>query len=170
MNINTLCLWIAVSTSIMSTTVFAHGGFFDDLNTSPSDATDIVLYRCPSQAGITLARAKIQDLSTINVTTTMKVQIAAGTATTCPGRSDAAWNTLAASTSPAGSDATSPWAPTWTGSLTASPSSYYCLKVTRASGTAKDDYQIDHHCLISIGAAHSASTKVAITPNPIIDE
>lgn len=140
--------------AFMSTNVYAHASLIEDLHTIDATATDIIRYKCANLSNTTSAQAKIMDDSPVNTAGSVTVQIAAASGTTCPSESDAAWSALSSSTAAT----EGAWSGSWTGTLNGLTSaSYYCLKVTK-SAAAKDDYQVDHHCLRSVGA-HGASTN-----------
>jgi hypothetical protein len=149
----------AVLIVVMSTPAYSFPGFFGFLEAtpgSPAKAEDIILFQCSNQLGITQASAYVQDVNTLKVNPTFQVRIAAATSpTTCPAATSAAWNTVRASdvTTPATAAEVGAWS-TRTGNLAIGTSGYYCLKVTRVTGTVKDDYQLIHFCEVNFYAGH----------------
>lgn len=144
---NKLFALVVFLVTVLSTSSYAALPLIEDLPTIAVTATDIIRYKCPNIINIIGARAKIMDDAPINAVPKVTVHIASASGTTCPGKNDAVWNALSASESESEND----WADEWTGTLNGLTSaSYYCLKVTK-SAAAKDDYQVDHHCLRSFG-------------------
>lgn len=155
----------------ISSSVYAHNNFNGTLGTSTT-ARDVILFKCSTQAGITVASVSAQDRSVINsASQKIKVQIAKATSSsTCP-----------AYTSPsAPSDLASPWTAgkvtgtdggTWSTRTyisvsQTSPNNYYCIAVTKdVASSAQEDYSLNHHCEIFAGDnTHQASTS---SPAPL---
>jgi hypothetical protein len=136
----------SVLMAAISASVYAHGGATGDLGTSTT-ATDIVLFKCSSQAGIDRAQAAVWDTAGTNATPpnitiqTAKAPVQADSATACNG---ATWS--AAVTSPGEAGAGGGWS-AFTPDITVTTSGYYCIKITKDSASANsDDYQLDTHC------------------------
>ncbi|NOU21042.1 MAG: hypothetical protein HOO93_04500 [Methyloglobulus sp.] len=159
----------ALFTAVMSTSVYAHTSLSEDLHTISATAKDVIRYRCPNDATTVFAQAKIRDNSVIKVPAVhMTVQMAPASGTTCPDKNDnAAWDDYGSSTSPstggALNDGEGAWSANWTNNMPISSLAYYCMRVTK-DGSAKDDYQVDHHCENSSGT-HGASTNKTVSPD-----
>lgn len=162
--------------AVMASTAFAgdikplHGGFLGSLGTA-AGATDIIRFRCGTQAGINQGLVKVLDRTTI-VDPNLKVEIATSTATTC-----GAYHPVSASTSSEGVFSASAAGP-----IAATSGGYYCVKVTKIAGNnnpaapngtvapnigvGADQYELDHHCQNSANpAAHPSSTLVGYFQN-----
>lgn len=140
----------ALLVAVMSTSVYAHGTFSEDLG-GTAGATDIILFKCSAQAGIDRAQASVRDVNPANATPNLNIQIANATSTTtCPASGGAGWTAIKTTT---GEGSWSPFTADITVNQT-SPNNYYCAKVTK-TGAAAENYSLDHHC-----------GKPAIPPNP----
>ncbi len=145
----------------------AHANLTEDLHTISATATDIIRFQCPNQSTITQAEAIIRDYTPVNApAVNMTVKIAAASGTTCPAATSAAWNTYAGSTTTGIEGA---WSATYTGFMPIAPLAYYCLKVTK-NASAKDDYQVEHHCRPPLNANGTRPTHLGSTGKTMIQD
>lgn len=159
-----IILTVMVASLITATSTSAYAfQFLGSLGTSTT-ATDIMLFKCSTQSGITVASTTVMDNTTINSTPpNINVQIGnANSTTTCAGATG--W---AAVKTTSGEGTWSPKTASITVSQT-SPANYYCIKVTKATATAKaDDYRLNHRCERYRGATgidvHQLSTFISYT-------
>lgn len=147
---------------LISTSAYAHTGFKGTLGTSTT-ATDIILFKCSTQVGITVASTAVRDETAVSATPpNISAQIGkANSTTTCTGATG--WTAVKTTT---GEGTWSPRTSNITVNQT-SPNNYYCIKVTKATASANaDDYQLNHHCEITTGSpTHQVSTFQSYTQN-----
>jgi hypothetical protein len=155
----------ALLAAFMSTSAYAHNDFSGTLGTSTT-ATDIILFKCSTQVGITVASTTVMDDTNTTATPpAISAQIGnANSTTTCTGATN--WTAVK----------TTPGEGAWSGRTTditvsqTSPANYYCIKVTKATASANaDDYRLNHHCEITRGAGglntHQQSSFISYTQN-----
>lgn len=160
-----LTVLVTVFLVAVSSLAYSFDSINGTLGTTPT-ATDIILFKCSTQPGITVASAAVRDYDVIFATPpNISVQIGnANSTTTCTGATD--WTTVKTTI---GENSWSPRTRDITVSQT-SPSNYYCIKVTKATATAiVDDYQLNHQCERIRGAnginLPRASTFISYTQN-----
>lgn len=168
MFIKSLSLAALLTAALMSASAYAHDDFAGTLGTSTT-ATDIILFKCSTQVGITVASTTVRDDNPLggfnNTPPNISVQIGnANSTSTCTGATG--WTAVKTTT---GEGTWSPRTTDITVSQT-SPANYYCIKVTKATATAnQDDYRLNHHCEITRGATgmnvHQQSSLIGYTQN-----
>ncbi|NOS73332.1 MAG: hypothetical protein HOP36_02080 [Methyloglobulus sp.] len=127
-------------------------------------ATDIALFKCSPQQGITVASTHVKDNTPINAIPNINVQIAKSTSTTtCPAVNATSWTPVKTTTGEG----------TWslrTATIPVSqtpPNNYYCIKITKATAIAViDDYSLNHACEIVLNSlTQQPSTFLGYTQN-----
>ncbi|NOU22743.1 MAG: hypothetical protein HOO93_13355 [Methyloglobulus sp.] len=150
-----LTVMVAALVATISTSAYAFPSIVGSLGTSTT-ATDIILFKCSTQAGITVATTTVRDYTSITATPpNISVQIGNANSTmTCTGATG--WTALKTTTGEG------TWSPrtTYMPVSQISPANYYCIKVTKATAsTNRDDYQLNHQCEITPGAMVSIHLK-----------
>ncbi len=134
--------------ALMSTSAFAHTGFKGNLGAA-AGSKDIILFKCSTLAGTSLASVSPRDEVLVNAAPNIKAQMYSANSTAC----------LAAGPTSGTTAAEGGWG-TRSGYLAASPGSYYCIHVTKTAAGA-DDYQLNHHCeRFANDAGHGVSTFI----------
>lgn len=165
MNMIKITALAAFLASVLSPLAYAGWPNFDGTLGNSTTATDIILFKCSLQAGITVSSTTVRDSTNISATPpNIRAQIAKATsATTCPASGAAGW-TPVVTTSGEGI-----WAPrsAYISVNQTPPNNYYCIKVTKATATANaDDYSLNHHCEIFPNDSHlQFSTFIKYTQN-----
>ncbi len=164
-------------TSIMASTAFAgdikplHGGFTGSLG-STATATDIIRFKCGTQAGINQAVAKVKDTGTTGAKPVVQVQVAPWNGSTC---NTGVFNTAKPDGTTATGDADATFS-ALTGAVSAVSGGTYCAKVSKTPGhqnnqslpdsaAFSETYELDHHCEQAGNPTHPASTLIQYDTN-----
>jgi len=142
----------------MSSSVYAHDNYGNTI--AAANTGHKILFKCSTQAGITMASTTVRDNTPINATPGFTVRIGnANSSTNCNSASN--W-TAAQSVSVEGN-----WSPRTTDiSVNQTPNNnYYCLDVVRTGAAVADDYRVNSHCeIVKNDLTHQPSSFIAVFP------